>query len=74
MLETIDAEKFYSGHFEVTDREGIRNHIADVKKTQEKVRALILEGINLEEIQKKFNINEARLTEAIYYEIKGTLE
>lgn len=32
MLETIDAEKFCSGHSEMTDRDGIRKHITWMKE------------------------------------------
>lgn len=71
MLETIDAEKFCSGHSEMTDREGIRNHIAQIKNQQGKVKDLIGKGRNLEEIQSEFEENEARLIESIYNEIKS---
>ena len=71
MLETIDAENFCSGHSEMTDREGIRNHIAQMKNRQGKVKDLIGEGRNLEEIQSEFEENEARLIESIYNEIKS---
>jgi len=71
MLETIDAETFCSGHSEMTDRDGIRNHIDKVKKTQEKVKALIENGKSLEEIKGEFEQNEARLIEAICAEISN---
>ena len=71
MLETIDAENFCSGHSEMTDREGIRNHIAQMKNRQGKVKDLIGEGRNLEEIQSEFEENEARLIESIYNEIRS---
>ncbi len=68
MLQTIDAEKFYSGHSEMTDREGIMNHIDRMKKRQEKVRALIDRGKKVEEIKNEFEESEARLIETIYNE------
>ncbi len=70
MLETLDAEKFCSGHSEITDRQGIKNHISLMKKRQEKIKALIEKGSSLEEIKVAFEENEARLVETIYNEIK----
>ncbi len=70
MLRTIDAEKFCSGHSEMTDREGVRNHIEKMKKRQEKIEALIRERKSIEEIKSEFNENEARLIEAIYNDIR----
>jgi len=37
MLETINAEKFYSGHSEALDRIMIRSHISEMKELQNKV-------------------------------------
>jgi hypothetical protein len=34
MLETIDAEKFCSGHSEMADRQDIQNHIDQVQVMQ----------------------------------------
>ncbi|MHC4242759.1 MAG: MBL fold metallo-hydrolase [Planctomycetota bacterium] len=70
MLQTIDAEKFCSGHSETADRQGIRKHIDQMKKRQEKVKTLIEERKSLEEIKSEFKENEARLTEAIYNDIR----
>jgi glyoxylase-like metal-dependent hydrolase (beta-lactamase superfamily II) len=70
MLQTIDAEIFYSGHSETTDRQGIRKHIDQMKKLQEKVKTLIEERKSLEEIKSEFKENEARLIEAIYNDIR----
>jgi len=70
MLETIDAERFCSGHSEMTDRNGIKNHIRDIRSMQEKVKSLIEKGKGLEEIKGQFGQNEGRLIEAIYAEIK----
>jgi cyclase len=70
MLRTIDAEKFCSGHSDMTDREGVRNHIDLVKKRQEKVEALIRERKSIEEIKSEFKENEARLIETIYNDIR----
>jgi glyoxylase-like metal-dependent hydrolase (beta-lactamase superfamily II) len=71
MLETIDAEKFCSGHSEMTDRAWIRSHIARMKERQKKVKALMREGKNLEQIKGQFEGNEGRLVESIYRELTG---
>ena len=73
MLETLDAENFCSGHSEMTDRDGIRNHIEQMKKIQEKVKSLIEKGRNLGDVKSEFKENEARLIETIYNEIKNSL-
>jgi len=69
MLQTIDAERFCSGHSEMTDRAGIRNHIEQMKKQQEKVGAFVEKGKSIEEIKGEFSENEARLIETIYNDI-----
>ncbi|HUU18748.1 MAG TPA: MBL fold metallo-hydrolase [Sedimentisphaerales bacterium] len=70
MLQTIDAEIFCSAHSEMTDREGVRNHIDQMKKRQEKIKALIRERKSIEEIKSEFNENEARLIETICSDIR----
>jgi len=70
MLETIEAEKFCSGHSEMTNRAGIENHIGRMKDRHEKVKALIDKGKNIDEIKREFEENEARLIEAICNEVK----
>jgi cyclase len=73
MLETIDAEKFCSGHSEIVDRQAIKDHISQMQARQEKIRSLIDEKRTLEEITDEFDENEARLVESIYNEIKDRL-
>jgi len=70
MLETLDAEKFCSGHSEMTDRSGIRKLIAQMKERQDKVKALLKKGKSPEEIKGGFEENEARLIETICNEIQ----
>jgi glyoxylase-like metal-dependent hydrolase (beta-lactamase superfamily II) len=72
MLETLDAERFCSGHSEVTDRAGIQAHIDQVKTTQQKVRGLVEAGNTLEQVQAEFEEDEARLVESIFNEIKAS--
>ena len=69
-LQTIDAEKFCSGHSEIAGRKEIKKHINQMKKWQEKIKALIRERKSLEEITSEFKENEARLVEAIYNDIR----
>ena len=69
MLETIDAERFCSGHSDIANRAAIRNHIAQMKERQDKIKALIKEGKNLQQIKEQFEANESRLIESIYQEI-----
>lgn len=71
MLQTIDAERFCSGHSEMTDRAGIGKHIDQMRKRQEKVKALIAQGKDVETIKSEFEPNEGRLIETIYNEICG---
>lgn len=70
MLETIDAEKFCSGHSEMTDRAAIKNHIAQMKKIQEKVKELIIQGKSMEQVKAEFEQAESRLIESIYGEVE----
>ena len=71
ILETIDAEKFSSGHSEITDRKQIRNHIARMEKRQKKVKALVEKRKSLDEIKNEFEENESVLIENIYTELKS---
>lgn len=69
MLETLDAEKFCSGHAEPIDREMIRTHIKEMKELQNKVSGYIDNNYTLENIKKEFNENQGNLIETIYNEI-----
>ena len=70
MLETLDAEKFCSGHSEIADRETIKKQINQMKNRQEKIKSLIEKNMPLEDVKKVFEENESRLVETIYNEIK----
>ena len=70
MLETLDAEKFCSGHSEIADRETIKKLIDQMKKRQEKIKLLIEKDKTLEDVKMEFEENESRLVEVIYNEIK----
>jgi cyclase len=70
MLDTLDAEKFYSGHSEMTDRETIKKHITEMEERQRKVKSFIGKNKTLKETGAEFPKNEAALIETIYNEIK----
>ena len=70
MLETLDAEKFCSGHSDISGREQVKQHIEQMKQLQEKVKTLVAEGKTLEEIQGEFEQSYSRLVESIFNEIK----
>jgi glyoxylase-like metal-dependent hydrolase (beta-lactamase superfamily II) len=71
MLDTLDAERFCSGHSEPTDREGVRRHIEQMKMLQEKVKGLVAAGKTQEEVKAEFAENEGALVESIYNEVKS---
>ena len=71
MLDTLDAERFCSGHSDPTDRKGIERHIAQVKTFQEKVKALVAAGKTLDEAKAEFAENEGGFVESIYNEVKA---
>jgi glyoxylase-like metal-dependent hydrolase (beta-lactamase superfamily II) len=70
MLDTLDAEKFFSGHEEMLDRVAILSHIDTMRRMQEKVSRLVNEGRSLDEIKKGFQPNEANLIEIVYQEVQ----
>ncbi|MCP4611991.1 MAG: MBL fold metallo-hydrolase [Planctomycetes bacterium] len=70
MLQTLKAEKFCSGHSEMTDRQSIRNHLDQMQKRNKKVKTLIKERKSLEEIKSEYKENEGRLIEAIYNDLR----
>ena len=70
MLDTLDAEKFCTGHEEILSRAAVRDHIDQVTKLQAKVEFLTQQGKSLDSIKAEFKENEARLVESIYQELK----
>jgi len=71
MLENLDAEKFCSGHSDPIERSAVKHHIEEMKSIQGKIKSLIEQGKNLEEVKKEFGENHSRLVESIFNEIKG---
>ncbi len=70
MLETLDAERFCSGHSDPIDRSTVKHHIEEMEKIQSKIKSLMEQGKSLEEVKKEFDENHARLVESIFNEIK----
>jgi len=69
MLNTLDVENYCSGHSNITNREGIMDHIYQMKKRQMKVKSLIDQEKKLKEIQANFSKEESALVATIYKEI-----
>ncbi|MHC4264843.1 MAG: MBL fold metallo-hydrolase [Planctomycetota bacterium] len=72
MLETLDAERFYSGHSEMIGRKEIKEHLGKMKKLQAKVKVLVEDGKSMEEVKSEFDESEGRLVESIYNETKNS--
>ena len=71
MLDTLEAEKFCSGHSDPIDRTIVKKHIEEMTTLQGKIKTQIDLGKSLEEIQKEYEDNQARLVESIFNEIKN---
>jgi len=69
MLETLDVEKYYSGHSAIATRQDVKDHISQIQKQQQTIKAMIEQNKSLDEIKSEFDENEARLVESIYNEI-----
>ncbi|MHC4843231.1 MAG: MBL fold metallo-hydrolase [Planctomycetota bacterium] len=72
MLETLDVEKFYSGHSEMISPKEIREHLGKMRLLQAKVKVLVEDGKTIEEVKSEFDESEERLVESIYNEIKDS--
>ena len=71
MLETLEAERFCSGHSEIIARADVQKQIDTMKARQDKVKQLMAAGKDLAEIQAEFEAGEARLVESIFNELKN---
>jgi len=69
MVETLDAEKFYSGHSEALGKNAIRAHISEMKDLQEKVTGYMNNNYTLENIKQEFSEDHGNLIETIYNEV-----
>ena len=70
MLDTLDAQRFATGHEELLDRAAVRGHIGRLVSLQAKVESLVKQGRSLDEAKREFQENESRLVESIYSELK----
>ncbi len=70
MLETLDAEKFSSGHSEICSRDDIQQHISQIQELQENVMIMVEQNKGLDEVTGSFEENEARLVTSVYNEVK----
>jgi glyoxylase-like metal-dependent hydrolase (beta-lactamase superfamily II) len=70
MLDTLDAEKFCSGHSELANRKAVARHIAQMQARQQKVSELKDQDKSLIAIQKEFTQAESQLVQTIYNELK----
>jgi cyclase len=71
LLETLDADTFLSGHSGPVDRSAIEENMQLMVERQEKVKHLIGQDDNLEEILASFREDESRLVTSIYNELTG---
>ena len=71
MLKTIDAEKFCSGHSNIVGRDEIKKHIQSMVDRQQKVKELMAQNKNMEDVLAAFPENEARLVTSIFNEISA---
>ncbi len=71
MLETLDAEKFSSGHADIIGRQEIKEHIQTTVKRQQKVQELIAKNKTQEEVIAEFSEVETRLITSIFNEISS---
>lgn len=71
MLDTLEAERFCSGHSEILGRNDIRRHIDQMKQRREKVKKLLAQGKSKEQIKGEFPEGEGRLIEAIIAEVEN---
>lgn len=71
MLDTLDAETFLSGHGDAVGRDEIKKHIQSMVERQNKVRQLMVQDKELDEVLAAFQEDESRLVTSIFNEISG---
>ena len=71
LLDTIDADTYYFGHYPPGGRDVIQTRIDDMKDRHAKVRALIGEGKSRDETVGSFSRGEQCLAGIIFDEITG---
>ena len=71
MLDTLDAEKFCTGHSDILSRQDLQNHITEIKALQNKIKQMVEAQKALDEIKSAFEENEERLVESIVAELQN---
>ena len=71
ILETLDAEKFCTGHSDIFGPEIVTKHLAQMKQRREKIKSLVQKKQTLDQIKAQFEDNEGRLVESIFNEIQS---
>jgi cyclase len=74
MLDTLDAERFYSGHSDIADRNDVAHQIEQMKQRQAKVKTSMAQGKSVAEIQSQFDEDQARLIQTICTELSNSSE
>lgn len=54
----LDADTFIPGHGEILSKKDIEGLMASIEEKQEKIKALVKEGKNLDEVKKTFNVED----------------
>lgn len=69
MLDSLDAERFASGHSDVVGRQEIKDYINTMKARQSGIEKFINKGYSLDQIKNEFSDEENSLVETIYLEL-----
>ncbi len=72
ILDTLNAERFCTGHDASMNRAALQAHIARMLEKQSRIAASLKTGKDLESIKGEFPEEEARLVEAFYQELRKT--
>jgi cyclase len=51
MLETLDAEKFSSGHSKICSREDIQQHLIQIQELQKKLMTMVEQNKSMDEVK-----------------------
>jgi len=71
ILDTLDAEKFCTGHSDILSRQNLQSHIIKMKALQDKIKNMVEAQQSLDEIKAAFEENEGRLVESVYAELQS---
>ncbi len=71
MLDTLNAEKFCTGHSDILSRLDLQNHVTEMKSLQDKIKQMVGAQKTLDEIKAEFEENQGRLVESIVAELQN---